>query len=197
MSLYERFLNTNFMKAMRGEEYNTSSPSSSPKSVKGANSLFTMPDITEENMTKYLGAISFYDYDVKYDPNTKEHTQRIVDIFYDNVHKVAYKPTNERNISLDGYKVHICSGFASLCYIEFKVGNDKYSLMPSKLQIAKLNYLITYLSDKAKSDKLKRLDNHLDIENTYKSHRLKGGILKMTEQEVLESLLETHPQHFI
>jgi len=167
----------------------------SPEPIK----LVVIPEFTKGEIDSYLMGVSDYDYDDCLTEINKsaDRVDRIVDVFMENLQKVNINSISYPELKYKDFAIKISDGFTSLSKIVIKDGSDNYELPMSKRNIARGKFMIEYKVNEIIEAKEKRLDDKLGLSKEFTNRKLKNGLLQISEKEILDSLLETHPQYFI
>lgn len=191
VSLWRQFTNM-----MRGEDPYGGTPieiDGVPTVAKKVKRVMVLPDFTDLVVIKGLvNGISSYDW--KYNNKYERHVDKILDEIFENIDKVELKST--ARIQYNKYSIYADS-FYSMCEVTVRVDSKSHAMSMSEVQIAKARFIVKHLGEEQERKEMKELDEFVGVNSEFKSTRLKGGVLKISEDELLESLLKTHPQHFI
>lgn len=164
--------------------------------------LMVVPDFNDEKIVrKYISGISDFDYNEATKNRAREtHKDRvntIVNAFYDNFDKVKLKKGSGNGLEYKSFAINFDSSYITLCYVRIELDGESYRLPLTKYELARSKFLSEFLLEQDMKKKNAKLDAMLGVTTAFKSKRLKGGTIQITEEEILDSLLQTHPQHFI
>lgn len=188
-SLWKQFKNM-----MKGDEpHKTEAQAPTKYTHKKPKAMFVTPDFSDPSVVAKLN-YGISDYDWKYDAKFEKHVDKIVDEIFENVHDVVLKYTSR--VQYKKYSIYADS-FFSMCTVTVSTASKEHTMTMSRTQTAKMRFLMKYLEEQKEIKEMKELDDLIGVESEFKSTRLKGGVLKITEEELFASLLSTHPEFFI